>query len=576
MKIKAIKKAKNVFSAGILVLDGFKYSKAVQYIKNKEKAGTHKKLYKNIMRVSPFSNRIEKFFEDDLTTRKILFQHKDFFLDEKTNNSIEVSSVIHIVYMRNLSDNTEYFDFYKEICENSDSGRTKAFFCKDAVIDEQARNSALNIVNTVRLEFAEAEYFDFSFLVLKNEAYLLKIDTDVSVEYLQICAEEIIYALKKRSEIYKKTSLGEKAEIIKKYLFAYYAKKKGFVDFMYKNWRNGLKDDRKTYKASYTDRKWAHKKGFYSYRIEQYGITKDNYKEFLSDYDYKRLRPLNGQYQKWLWDKITTYFIMKPFKEYIPEYYYRIIHTEYGNLIITFDEIDSCKRKSFEDIAELIKLKKKLVLKLAVGSHGKGFYKLEYDADNKIYYVNNERKKEEDIRDIIETLEYDYILTEYIEMHRDLKKIYSNVACTIRVMTINDGSSKDCVKYAFYRIGTSKTGHTDNLDSGGLVAKVDVKTGRYYGAELLRNHVFYPCTAHPDTGTEINGVLPFWQQIKEEISNICAYLSQLEYLGFDVVITDIGFKILEINTHQDMHKFYEYPDDVKEYFFKKLKEKNNR
>ena len=112
MKIKAIKKAKNVFSAGILVLDGFKYSKAVQYIKNKEKAGTHKKLYKNIMRVSPFSNRIEKF-EDDLTTRKILFQHKDFFLDEKSDNSIEASSVIHIVYMRNLSDNTEYFDFYK-------------------------------------------------------------------------------------------------------------------------------------------------------------------------------------------------------------------------------------------------------------------------------------------------------------------------------------------------------------------------------------------------------------------------------------------------------------------------------
>ena len=63
---RVIKKVKKNISAGILVLDGFKYSKAVQYIKNKEKAGTHKKLYKNIMRVSPFSNRIEKFFEDDI------------------------------------------------------------------------------------------------------------------------------------------------------------------------------------------------------------------------------------------------------------------------------------------------------------------------------------------------------------------------------------------------------------------------------------------------------------------------------------------------------------------------------
>ena len=41
------------------------------------------------------------------------------------------------------------------------------------------------------------------------------------------------------------------------------------------------------------------------------------------------------------------------------------------------------------------------------------------------------------------------------------------------------------------------------------------------------------------------------------------------HLGFDIVITESGFKLLEINTHQELHRYPEYNNDVKEFLKKK-------
>ena len=99
---------------------------------------------------------------------------------------------------------------------------------------------------------------------------------------------------------------------------------------------------------------------------------------------------------------------------------------------------------------------------------------------------------------------------------------------------------------------------------------MELETGRFGSAELLAEHEFRPCPTHPDTGVPVEGTLPHWEEMKAEIEKICAYLSPLEYLGFDIVITEDGFRILEINTHQDLHKYPYYPQEVKDYFAGKL------
>ena len=53
--------------------------------------------------------------------------------------------------------------------------------------------------------------------------------------------------------------------------------------------------------------------------------------------------------------------------------------------------------------------------------------------------------------------------------------------------------------------------------------------------------------------------------------NICRFMPELEYLGFDIAITDDGFKIIEINIHQDLHKVAEHSPEFKQFYQDKLK-----
>ena len=55
--------------------------------------------------------------------------------------------------------------------------------------------------------------------------------------------------------------------------------------------------------------------------------------------------------------------------------------------------------------------------------------------------------------------------------------------------------------------------------------------------------------AHPDTGYVLKGKkLPFWEEVKDAVYSACAYLSSLEYFGGDVVVSEEGVQILEINS----------------------------
>ena len=50
-------------------------------------------------------------------------------------------------------------------------------------------------------------------------------------------------------------------------------------------------------------------------------------------------------------------------------------------------------------------------------------------------------------------------------------------------------------------------------------------------------------------------------------------IPQLEYLGFDIAITEDGFKILEINIHQDIHKAHEFTEEINRFFSEKIQYK---
>ena len=43
--------------------------------------------------------------------------------------------------------------------------------------------------------------------------------------------------------------------------------------------------------------------------------------------------------------------------------------------------------------------------------------------------------------------------------------------------------------------------------------------------------------------------LPNWQLAKKKINGLCQHISSLDYMGLDIIITEDGIKLCEINSH---------------------------
>ena len=86
---------------------------------------------------------------------------------------------------------------------------------------------------------------------------------------------------------------------------------------------NKLRDDEKEYPVEDVEvKKWALERGFYPGRVELYGLTDNNYMDFVPDYQYFMLHPMNNHFLKWL-DKTTLKYVLNSngCESVMPEYY---------------------------------------------------------------------------------------------------------------------------------------------------------------------------------------------------------------------------------------------------------------
>ena len=352
--------------------------------------------------------------------------------------------------------------------------------------------------------------------------------------------------------------------------------KQGFSSFMAYEWFRIIREDLKKEKAYSIFKKiWCFRRGFRPWRIHQYDLTKENYKNILSDRDYCYLHEINNSFVKWINDKVTFRYILMPFKDYLPKYYFQIL-SRYGNKkdVVPLIDCPPGIESNYDGIIDLLREKGDLAFKMSSGTHGIGFYRLSYR--NGVYFINNKFCHISDIIKLFESRKVFYIVTEYIKMHNDFLNIYPNSVNTIRVMVINEDGISPFIGHAFMRIGSSTTGATDNIGFGGVFAKVNTETGEYYDGEQVINHVITKCPEHPDTGVKIEGTIPHWNIVIDNVLLMCKLMPQLEYMGFDIAITENGFVVLEINVHQDLHRYPMYCNEVKDYLFRKLEQKQLR
>ena len=104
-----------------------------------------------------------------------------------------------------------------------------------------------------------------------------------------------------------------------------------------------------------------------------------------------------------------------------------------------------------DSMIRLLREKKNLAAKLSAGTYGIGFYKLEANGED--FAVNGKAYSEADFRKFLASLN-DYILTEYVEMHPQLKKLNPYSVNTFRVMVINKTGNDPTIPFSFFRIAS--------------------------------------------------------------------------------------------------------------------------
>lgn len=138
--------------------------------------------------------------------------------------------------------------------------------------------------------------------------------------------------------------------------------------------------------------------------------------------------------------------------------------------------------------------------------------------------------------------------------HWALRALAPRALCTVRMLTCRAPDEAGHLVFAAFRMAVGDA-PVDNFHFGGIIAPVDLATGRLGAALRRRRHVLLPIERHPDTGAPIAGhALPCWEEAKALALRAFAAAPERATVGWDVAITDDGPMLVEGNTasHPDI------------------------
>lgn len=157
------------------------------------------------------------------------------------------------------------------------------------------------------------------------------------------------------------------------------------------------------------------------------------------------------------------------------------------------------------------------------------------------YYTKNEKKLSALM--IRETFcDSNYIFEQQVVQEKVLRRFNPDTANTIRITTYNNKPVSASIRFGI------KGSFVDNISAGGLGVSVDLETGELgeYGSRLFDTVKFFE---HPSSGIRFSGtIIPGWKDIIELVERTLQYLPYYKSVGFDIVTTDNGPVIIEINT----------------------------
>ncbi|MBR2182351.1 MAG: hypothetical protein IJ858_02820 [Acidaminococcaceae bacterium] len=184
------------------------------------------------------------------------------------------------------------------------------------------------------------------------------------------------------------------------------------------------------------------------------------------------------------------------------------------------------------EISDFLNRHKEFFLKEKMGMEGRGVKKLD---NRQVTDVHKFRQKHQG-----------YILEEAIVACNEIAEFCPASVNTLRVTVLkNQHTKKFEIMSAVIR--TSIGAETDNFTLGGIVADIDIETGRIISKGI--NSKGEEFEFHPVSGKRFeNFVIPCWNDIVDTIFELCEIYPLAGYVGFDVVVSnDRGVLIIEGN-----------------------------
>lgn len=299
---------------------------------------------------------------------------------------------------------------------------------------------------------------------------------------------------------------------------------------------------------------WALKKGFFPDQVEKYGLTGENIEDYFSTYAYFKMYPLNDFFRIWINDKLTMKYFLSGagLRAVLPKCYLYIENRGRHIYLVDAPE-DIPHNETF--LWELLKRERVIAAKPNNGHSSKGFIKYEYK-DTCVLANNVKISKEQYLEEASKL--YNYIFIEYLFQHDGLKKVFEGteavVRCNMYKAVQSELYSESVWEFAngYLTLGTAKSGTASNETRDAICVPIDYDSGMLFEAGLYHRDeqgALEKVYAHSDTGFVFkNFMIPEWKMLKDVVLKACKALQSLDWLGFDVIITDSGPKIIEINS----------------------------
>ncbi|MBV0924461.1 hypothetical protein KTS45_09645 [Halomicroarcula limicola] len=316
-------------------------------------------------------------------------------------------------------------------------------------------------------------------------------------------------------------------------------------------------------------RLWLWRRGFTSRFDGLFDVTEENYDQYLSDYQEFRSYDINEPWKDEMDNKLTAHLLMLPFEEHLPTLFGVLEggevrrHPAYEGESETpaLDDAETIEHFERYDartyVDTLLEEEEAVVLKPLLGSGGLGVYVVRADDTSNGYSINGSTYTEERFDSLLDDLEM-YMVTEFSEQSAFLDELFPGSANTIRVVTMWDYEADEpFIAWAHLRVGTEESAPLDNLSQGGIQAGIDIDTGEMrYAAKIGDKSPpigvdWYD--EHPTTGARLAGrTVPNWEAVADGITEMAEAYPQFPYVGWDVLLTDDGFEILELNSSPGM------------------------